>query len=346
MPRVVYRMTHAISQAVERPVEPIADGKDGPLEVVVSVRGVDHRLELVWAGEGWPADVDEVLARIPSPWPRQVVVVGRRFSPGALDLLREHDANWVDETGRAHIEGPDGLLVIREPERKRDEGKSVSFRWSSSSFDIAELLLTEPSEEINGVEVAERVGWSHAQTTSVLRRFDREGWTAKIGAERGRTGVRRLVRPADLLEAWATHVGRAERERVLAHRVLRDPMTFLRDELAPALTESMAWAASGWAGLEVAAPFVTAVPVLQIYVASDAVADGRLRAAMQAVGLREVEEGARVEFWAASATTLSLSSKTATISVASAPRLYADLRALGGRGEEAAQHVREELIGF
>jgi len=36
----------------------------------------------------------------------------------------------------------------------------------------------------------------------------------------------------------------------------------------------------------------------------------------------------------------------AGVPVVSAPRLYADLRSLGGRGEEAAQHVREELIGF
>ncbi len=274
------------------------------------------------------------------------MVVGRRFSPGALDLLREHDANWVDETGRARIEGPAGLLVIRDAERKLDEVREVGLRWSSSSVDIAELLLTQPSEKINAVEIAEQLGWSHAQTTSVLRRFDKEGWTAKLGAGRGPTGIRRLAAATGLLDAWAAHAGGGEHERVLTHRVLRDPMTFLRDELAPVLTDSIPWAASGWAGLEVAAPFVTAVPVLHIYVPAEASADGRLRTAMQAAGLRGVDEGARVEFWTASATALSLSSTTAGVPVVSAPRLYADLRALGGRGEEAAQHVREELIGF
>jgi hypothetical protein len=167
-----------------------------------------------------------------------------------------------------------------------------------------------------------------------------------LGAGRGPTGVRRLAAAASLLDAWAAHIGGGVHERVLTHRVLRDPMTFLREELAPVLTGSMPWAASGWAGLEVAAPFVTAVPVLQIYVPTEASADGRLRTTMQAAGLREVDEGARVEFWTASATALSLSSTTAGVPVVSAPRLYADLRALGGRGEEAAQHVREELIGF
>jgi hypothetical protein len=346
MKTVVYRGTHALSQVVQRPVESVAEGRDGRWAVIVSVGGVDHRLELVWAGEGWPADVEEVLAGVPVPWPRQLLVVGRRFSPGALDLLREHDANWVDETGRACIEGPAGLLVIRDAERKLDEVGEVRFRWSSSSVDIAELLLTQPGETINAVEIAERLGWSHAQMTSVLRRFDKEGWTVKVGAGRGPSGVRRLAAAASLLDAWAAHVGGSERERVLTHRVLRDPMSFLREQLAPVLTASMTWAASGWAGLEVAAPFVSAVPVLQIYVPAEASADGRLRTAMQEAGLREVEEGARIEFWTASATALSLVSTTAGVPVVSAPRLYADLRALGGRGEEAAQHVREELVGF
>jgi hypothetical protein len=346
MKTVVYRAMRALSQVIQRPVEPVAEGGDGRCAVIVSVGGVDHRLELVWAGEGWPADVDEVLAGVPPPWPRQLLVVGRRFSPGALDLLREHDANWVDETGRARIEGPAGLLVIRDAARKPDEAREVRFRWSSSSVDIAELLLTQPGEKINAVEIAERLGWSHAQTTSVLRRFDKEGWTAKMGAGRGPTGVRRLAAAAGLLDAWAADAGGGGHERVLAHRVLRDPMTFLREELAPVLTDSMLWAASGWAGLEVAAPFVTAVPVLQLYVPAEAPVDGRLRTAMRAAGLREVDEGARVEFWTASAAALALSSTTTGVPVVSAPRLYADLRALGGRGEEAAQHVREELIGF
>jgi hypothetical protein len=346
MERVVYRAVRALSRVLERPVQPVAEGSEGRCTVTVSVGGAEHRLELIWAGEGWPADVNEVLAGIPSPWPRRLVVVGRSFSPGALDLLRAQDANWVDETGRARIEGPSGLLVIRDVERKSDETGQRRFRWSRSSVEIAELLLADPSPKINAVEVADRLGWSHAQTTSVLRHFDSEGWTAKIGAGRGLAGVRRLDAAAGLLDAWAAHVGGGVHERVLAHRVLRDPMRFLRDELAPVLTATMVWAASGWAGLEVAAPFVTAVPVLQIYVPADALADGRLWTTMQTVSLREVEDGARVEFWTASPTALSLSSMNAGVPVVSAPRLYADLRSLGGRGEEAAQHVREELIGF
>ena len=121
-------------------------------------------------------------------------------------------------------------------------------------------------------------------------------------------------------------------------------MQFARTELAQALRSDMQWALSGWAGLELAAPFVTTVPVIQVAVDANALVDGRLREAMRSLGLREVEEGARIEFLALSAFSLSLSREFHGLPVVSPPRLYADLRALGGRGEEAAEHVRQELI--
>jgi hypothetical protein len=314
--------------------------------VVVEAGGVDHRLELVWAGRGWPAEVKERLPEIPSPWPRHVVLVAQRFSSGSLELLRVRNANWVDEAGRARIESPDGLLVIRDVEPEVAQPRTLAFRWAPSSVDIAELLLARPENIFSAVDVAGQSGWSHPQTTKVLRQFASTGWVKKVGPARGRGSAWRLPDRAALLDAWAAHVASVGRERVLAHRVVRDPMALLREELAPALTPSMPWAVTGWAGLEAAAPFITAVPVLHIYIPAEAIADGRLREVMRATGLREVEEGARVEFWVASELALALARETASLPVVSAPRLFADLRALGGRGEEAAEHVREELLGF
>jgi len=260
--------------------------------------------------------------------------------------LSARDANWADESGRVRIEGPAGLLIhLEKPLVPRRENKRP-FRWSTSAEQLAEYLLASKPELLNAAEIAKETGWSHPQVSNVLRRFDDQGWTVKGGARRGRYTMRRLADPASLLEVWAEHIANSDRERLLAHRVLRDPMIFLREELAPTLSGSMPWAVSGWAGLEAAAPFVTTVPVLHIYVATDAFNDGRLNEAIVRAGLRKVNEGARVEFWPASNVALELAHDAAALPVASSPRLYADLRSLGGRGEEAAQHVRQELIGF
>lgn len=67
---------------------------------------------------------------------------------------------------------------------------------------------------------------------------------------------------------------------------------------------------------------------------------------LRGVGLREVEEGGRVEFWEANFPLITQLGQPSQIPVASTPRLYADLLALGGRGTDAAQHLRETKLGF
>jgi hypothetical protein len=255
-------------------------------------------------------------------------------------------ANWADETGRAHIETVSGLLVSRETERLTLHG-GAAFHWSASASIIAEFLLAEPAGSLRVNDLAGQSGWSQAQVSRTLQHFDKQGWTEKSGASRGPSTERRLAEPAALLDAWADFVTNSERAPVLAHRNLPDPMSFLRQDLARAFAErEIGWAASGWAGLELAAPFATAVPVLHLYVADATLLDGRLREVMAELQLQEVKEGARVEFLAAEHGPLSLAKAKNGLNVVSPPRLYADLRALGGRAEDAADHAREVLIGF
>lgn len=346
MASVANRLAAALSRALERPLTTVERVGPRSVRATVATGRAKHKLELRWAGRGWPADLEQALQDVPSPWPRQLVLVSQRFSPGALEQLAERDANWVDETGAARIVTPHGLLVVRHASEDAARPDATrGFRWAASSEEIAELLLARPpAGAFSARELAARSGWSHAQTTKLLRQFNARGWVEKVGGARGVGSGWRLANPQDLLEAWAQHIITHRPETLLAHRVLRDPMQFAKTELARALNPRMKWALSGWAGLELAAPFVTTVPVLHVAVEAKALVDGRLRDAMQATKLREVDEGARVEFRALSAFVLSLAMEQHGPPVVSAPRLYADLRALGGRGEEAADHVREELL--
>ena len=346
MSSVVNRLSSALTRVLERPVESIEENDRRSARATVVVGNAAHELELRWVGRGWPADLEPALDSGPDPWPRQLVLVGQQFSPGAVDQLTQRRANWLDETGAARIETDSGLLVFREPdEATAERGMPRGFRWASSSLEIAEWLLTEPPHEtFNAREFADRSGWSYAQTTKVLRQLSERGWVKKTGGSRGVGSGWQLGDAPGLLEAWTTYLVGHRPETVRAHRVLRDPMQFARTQLAQALSPEMQWALSGWAGLELAAPFVTTVPVIQVAVNANALVDGRLREAMRSLSLREVKEGARVEFIALSKFSLSLAREFGGLPVVSPPRLYADLRALGGRGEEAAEHVRQELI--
>ena len=347
MSSVVSRMSLALSRVLERHVESVEDGDPRSSRGTVAVGNAVHELALRWVGRGWPADVERALDSLPDPWPRQLVLVGQRFSRGAVDQLTQRRANWLDEAGAARIETDSGLLVVRE---SADSGAAEpamprGFRWAASSLEIAEWLLTEPPREtFNAREFTDRADWSYAQTTKVLRQLSAQGWVKKTGGSRGVGSGWQLADAVGLVEAWTTYLVGHRPETVGAHRVLRDPMQFARTELATALGSEMRWALSGWAGLELAAPSVTTVPVIQVVVDAYALVDGRLREAMRSLRLREVKEGARIEFLALSEFSLSLARQFHGLPVVSPPRLYADLLALGGRGEEAAEHVRQELM--
>jgi transcriptional regulator with XRE-family HTH domain len=301
-------------------------------------------LRAIWAGQGWPQDIArtiEVGRRSNPDWPGDVVLVARDFSPGAIEALQQLNANWVDESGRANIVAP-GLIVSREVPRKQPNRRE--FGWSRSALDIVELLLSKPWPDGFGTsEIARSTGWSAPQVSQVLQGLDDNRWTVKHGPRRGRGAARRLIDAAGLLEAWSEWTIQTERGIVETSIVVEDFGSFLRHDLAPVLDERLRWALGGWAAAEELAPFVSTVPTLLIHVDENDF-ESDLSGTIEAAGLRAVAEGGRVVFSAVSPASLRRTTNPAGLPLASAPRVYADLLALGPRGIEAANHLREEVI--
>jgi hypothetical protein len=314
-------------------------------DLVIRTRdGRAIEIEAKWAGEGWPQDVRRVAASLGKRWPENAVLLARRLSPGAIEWLRERGANWADEAGQARIVGPGGLVVIREPAQPSDKRSAPrSFSWSKSAIAIAEAILACEDRPLRVAELAEASDWSTAQAAKVLKAFDGQGWTAKHGASRGIGAHRVLVHADGLLAAWSAAVADSPRAVRIAHRATKDVMALLRNNLVPALGRMTGWAVSGWAGLELAAPFATTTPSLHIYI-DDTDFAAPLSDAIEEAGLREVDEGGRVTFWAADARIFTFSRRVEGVPVVSAPRLFADLSSFGGRGGDAADHVKAELI--
>lgn len=315
---------------------------------IVAVRTADHtyKLEVIWAGEGWPSDVRQAIAPLPRRWPRQVVVTARHLAPGSIRLLEQRDANWADEAGRTRIVVPPGLLIVREVEPPVAGSALGKLRWSSSALTIAELILHLGLTELRTGDLAGEVPWSEGQVSQVLSHFDSQGWTIRHGGKSGRATWREVTNRGSMLEAWATHVGAEDRPKRLAHRGARDLLRFAETDLRDALgSEAETWALTTWAGLEVIAPFVTTVPVIHVYLSGERFAT-ELDEIFRKAGLRDVEEGARIEFWKAGFPLITQPGQPSQIPVASTARLYADLLALKGRGADAAQHLRETKLGF
>lgn len=332
------------------------------VEIVYGRRTV--ALAPVWAGPGWPTDVDRV--RRSREWHDAganavPVLVGHRFSEAVRRDLNAAGIAWADEAGRASIGAPGLVLWLGDrarPRTSRESAVDVEVRWSPAVGLVTEALL-EPlagREEPAGralpkiADLAAETGVSGPFVSRTLRAFDRQGWTRKEGGERGTGTVRRLVDPAGLLSEWAQWYAAARPEPLRAHGLMRDGDAWL-GTVARAWPPGL-WALTGGLALDGRAPFLTATPVIELYLAEDLCIDRDQRAdSLSAVGLREVDSGARVHVYPASRPALSLMArnpwwKPDRPEVGSV-RLYGDLLASGAvRGDEAAEHLRQTRIGF
>jgi len=308
------------------------------------VRSVTYRLSVLWARGGWPSEVQQAIRDIPDPWPRHLVVAARCFSPGALEQLRGREANWVDEAGNVHLYVPPGLIVMKEA-RKDEQKRRPKFAWSPSSASLAELILCGGRKKWTLRELAESSGWSAPQVSNVFRSFDAQEWTLRQGPPRGRHVWWELVHPGALLDAWSAHLAEHRPARKLGHHLMRDSIQFLTEVLAPLLNQSGEWVVTGWAGLELVAPYTNFVPSLQIYVPGDQIHPVAARVFKEAK-IRAVEEGGNVEIWELDGPLIAAAMPDSEVRVANLPRLYADLLAIGGRAKDGAAHLRETKLGI
>lgn len=317
------------------------------------------RLVPVPAGEGFPADVRHALGLGRHPAETHVVVA-RRLSPGARQLLEKLGENWADQEGRARIIIP-GALYIRQDRRQPARSQSTAFRWSESAGALAEHLIVRvmrqspPNNPPNAdvwsmelprtTELASAVGLSPAQVSKVLQQFDDQRWTKKAGPERGTGAMRNLRDPSGLLSAWAGWYRLQPQRTITAHATWRDPAMFWRERIKPMMLAN-SYALTGWLALDQLAPFTTAVPTISCYV--DAAAfDHGLGHVMASAELRPSDEpGARITFIRAEIARIEPAEANAPDRCVNEIRLYGDLLRAGLRGDDAAEHLREVRLGF
>jgi hypothetical protein len=266
-------------------------------------------------------------------------VVAPELSPGARRLLDERGINWVDETGAASLRG-EGLLVRvdRAPISKDPQPQGAS--WSQIAGLAAEAILAARPAQITTAWIAEHAGCSIARASRILAGWDQEGWTAKQGPARGRGAHRVLEHPDAMLGSWTAHVNAMPVERWFAHTTSRD-LEDVQTRLANALSGvTFGW--TGWAAAQQLAPFVTQLPVLHVRV-DERYAHRDLSPRLRDAGLTVTDDAGRIELWRTPGNIFGLTTPSPVGPIVSWPRVYADLKCLGGRGDDAAEHLRDVI---
>lgn len=300
-------------------------------DVCVAVAG--QQLRLRWLPVGWPRQVGEAL-RV---WPRPDVVAAPRLSPGARDLASREGVGWVDESGAAKILA--GPLVISQsgsPAVPLD----TKLGWRPATLAVCEVLLTGCPATVSAV--AGKTGLVMSTVAEALKFLERDGLLASDAA-RGRYSGRQLTDVSAFLDAYAAAAERLRPPTSLRVGVLwRDPVKGVIEAGNAWRDANIRWAVTSALSAAVLAPVLTEVTPMEVYVTGRT--PGDLRSAAAASGLREIDGGRLLlrPFPAPANGIVTTQIMPGLMSVLW-PRAYADLRTAGVRGEDAAEHLREEM---
>jgi len=284
-----------------------------------------------WIGEGWLRDA---LDALDNGGRRPEVLVARRMSPGARSAAADARVGWIDESGAAEIALP-GLLISRTGRKDPKVGRPP--RWTPSVIGTAEALILGTRPTV--AEVERSTGLSVGSATNALAALTTLG-LLQSDAPRGRGSAREVTDRSRLLYAYAeaaiTRTPALSLRVGTAGRDLIDELVSLGKGWD---AEGLAWAATGAAAASVLGPYLSEVGGLDVFV--DAPTPATLDSLAERSGLRPIEGGRVLLRPFPTPVTRRLCGTESGLRVAPWPRVYADLRITGVRGEEAAEHLRE-----
>lgn len=277
--------------------------------------------------------VHEADARPGTP----LLLIADETTAEARAILGEYGIAVVDGLGNAHIELP-GLLFHLEGRGRPQQSRPT--RLTGKAGLVAQALLLHSDRGWQVQDLAGEAGISMGLAHRVLARLQAE---AIITAEgKGRNRVRRVTNPTALLDLWAEES--VERPtRTLGYLLAQTPQQLIEELGGNLRRTGIDYALTGAAAASLVAPFITAVPVVDVWVTATAAPD-ELADAAEA---DRVTDGQNVVFLQAKDDTpLAFREQVKNLWVVNRIRLYADLRRDPRRGREQADHLRREVIGF
>ena len=329
---IAHRSEAAVA-AVLPPSVRIRRGREDGHSIDLELNGVPFRVK--WLGEGGLRKARELIAGRKD---RPDVAVARFMSSGAREALSAAGIGWVDETGAAEIAR--GSLIVSRSGRPPGSPRKPP-HWTPAVLAVAEALLCGGRATVGAMQ--ETTALSAGGATNALRTLTDLG-LLNAAARRGRYAARRIPDPERLLNAYADAAAALMPTISLTVGVTwRDPVAGLSDTGRRWDRAGISWAATGTVAASVLAPYLTTVTTSEVYV------EGKTSAGLEWVaanaGLRPIDGGRLTLRPFPTVTAERLAAVKDGLRFVPWPRAYADLRVVGVRGEEAAEHLRETIRG-
>lgn len=269
-----------------------------------------------------------------------LLLVAGETTAEARQILASHGVGLIDGLGNAHVELPGLLLHLEGRGRPAREHRPGTPALRGKAGVAAQALLLHPDRSWQVQDLAREAAISTGLAHRLLTRLEHEGVVTSQGA--GPRRVRRVADPTALLDLWAEEVSESP-TRTLGYLLAQTPQRLMTDLAANLERAEIHYALTGAAGASLVAPFVTAIPVVDVWVTSTRLPDDLYDGAHA----DPVTDGHNVTFLQArDDTALAFRTRASGLWIANPLRLYADLRSDPRRGPEQADHLRREAIGF
>ena len=324
------RCAAAVAAVLPRSVEVRRERDNGRS---ICFRLNDEPFEVMWLGEGRLRQARELIADRKG---RPDLVVARLMSPGARSAFSDAGIGWIDETGAAEV-ALDSLIVSKS-------GRAVSTppkppRWTPAVVAVAEALLCGGKATVAAMQ--EMTGLSAGSCTNALRTLTELGLLS-AQARRGRNSMRRIPDADTLLDEYSRAAeSLAPATAISAGVFWRDPLAGVGEIGRLWDRAGVSWAVTGALAADVIAPYLTTVTTADVYVDRYTIAG--IESVADAAGLRAIP-GGRLTLRTYPPCLQRLSTTVQRgLRLVPWPRVYADLRPFGVRGEDAAEHLREVI---
>lgn len=292
-------------------------------------------LRIRWIGDGWLADARAALegeSELPD------IAVAVCMSPGARRALAEANVGWVDETGAAEI--AIGSIIVSKSGRPVERDQRIT-DWTPAVLAVTEAILCGTIPTVAATEVV--TGLSSGSCTNALR-FLTERELLAADAHRGRRSGRRIADFKTLIRSYAAAVAAKDPPLTVQVGVTwRDPLSGLAKVAEYWNSRERVWACTGTVAASLLAPHLTSFDSADVYIGGDTITG--LEAAAREAGLEPIEGGRLNLRPFPTVTARNLITRKSELNVVPWPRAYADLRLVGVRGEEAAEHLLEVMHG-
>jgi hypothetical protein len=271
------------------------------------------------------------------------VLAAESISPGSKELLRRENVGYFDIGGSLFLPAPGAYVFIDKP-APRSFARAVSTIFKGKRAQVLQTLLHDREQWFSVKTLASAARVSPATVSETLIALERFEWLAARG--QGPNKERQLTAPRALLDEWKKQVTAGPKPEVSRYYVANatNHDTFI-GRLDTAFRNAGAeYVLTQEAAAQRYAPFLSSVSRVSCRTASSRGAAD----ALKELGAREVSEGANFSVIETlfEEGPFMFKERHGSAWLANPVQVYLDLQFAVGRAQEAAEHLRQERIGF